>query len=285
MSHSLDFKDHRRELDSFKYVYAVISRRSKGLSIGVNLNTDTACNFSCVYCQVDRSSPRGSKDVNTEVLGQELNTLLTLVKSGDLWEVPPFNTAAPALRRVNDIAVAGDGEPTTCPQLQGALKVIADARKAHDLNEVDLLLLTNATRLQRPDVADALDQWHAVGGKIWAKLDAGSPDRYELVNASATPFRRVIENLQFAVARWRVVIQSMHIAWDGVDPSDEDVATFLETLSDVAQSGPIEAVQVYTIARQTASPRATYLSKQSLDRIAEKVGVLGLKVEVAYGVG
>ena len=35
--------------------YPVVSRRSKGISIGVNLNPDRVCNFDCIYCQVDRT--------------------------------------------------------------------------------------------------------------------------------------------------------------------------------------------------------------------------------------
>ena len=43
----LDFTDHRRDLGENRYVYAVVSRRAGGLSIGVNLNPDKVCNFDC----------------------------------------------------------------------------------------------------------------------------------------------------------------------------------------------------------------------------------------------
>jgi sulfatase maturation enzyme AslB (radical SAM superfamily) len=49
------FAHHPRDWRDNLYVYPVISRRSRGLSIGVNLNPDTACNFDCIYCQVDRT--------------------------------------------------------------------------------------------------------------------------------------------------------------------------------------------------------------------------------------
>ncbi len=51
------FTQHSRSWQSNRYVYPVISRRSKGLSIGVNLNPDKVCNFDCVYCCVDRTHP------------------------------------------------------------------------------------------------------------------------------------------------------------------------------------------------------------------------------------
>ena len=60
MARRLDFKDHRRDLGENRYVYAVVSRRARGLSIGVNLNPDKVCNFDCPYCQVDRTTPGAS---------------------------------------------------------------------------------------------------------------------------------------------------------------------------------------------------------------------------------
>ena len=50
-------QDHSRVFRDLIFVYPVISRRSQGLSIGVNLNPDKRCNFDCVYCEVDRRTP------------------------------------------------------------------------------------------------------------------------------------------------------------------------------------------------------------------------------------
>ena len=48
-------QDHTRHFTDFTFVYPVISRRSKGLSIGANLNPDKGCNFDCIYCEVARN--------------------------------------------------------------------------------------------------------------------------------------------------------------------------------------------------------------------------------------
>ena len=49
------FQTHSRSFEDNRFVYAVVSRRSGGVSIGVNLNPEKYCNFDCVYCQVDRT--------------------------------------------------------------------------------------------------------------------------------------------------------------------------------------------------------------------------------------
>src|ERR1041384_5902109 len=58
------FTQHSRSWRENRYVYPVVSRRSKGLSIGVNLNPDKVCNFDCIYCCVDRKTPPVWRDVD-----------------------------------------------------------------------------------------------------------------------------------------------------------------------------------------------------------------------------
>src|SRR5690349_20307833 len=108
-------QDHRRQFADNRYVYAVVSRRSKGVSVGINLNPDKICNFDCVYCQVDRTTPGGPGEVELPVLLAELEAVLDAVASGRLFEEERFRTTPETQRRLNDIAFSGDGEPTTCP--------------------------------------------------------------------------------------------------------------------------------------------------------------------------
>ena len=111
-------RDHRRSWGDFLYVYPVISRRSRGVSIGVNLNPDKVCNFDCVYCEVDRRAPPRARDVDFVVLERELRAMLECWKSGELFKDPPFSLAPPSARRLNDLAFSGDGEPTTFGRLR-----------------------------------------------------------------------------------------------------------------------------------------------------------------------
>ena len=66
------FGAHPRSWRQNHYVYPVLSRRSKGLSIGVNLNPDKICNFDCIYCQVDRTVPAARSKVELNQLEREL---------------------------------------------------------------------------------------------------------------------------------------------------------------------------------------------------------------------
>src|SRR6476620_3901132 len=73
-----------------RFVYAVISQRAHGLSIGINLNPDKCCNFDCAYCEVNRDLPGRDVVVDIDVLAAELDNLLTLTYAQRLREFPYF---------------------------------------------------------------------------------------------------------------------------------------------------------------------------------------------------
>src|SRR3989304_8265445 len=82
------YADHTRGWRGNAYIYPVISRRSGGLSIGINLNPDAACNFDCIYCQVDRTVEPRVRDVNVERLETELATMIELAGGGGVFAGP-----------------------------------------------------------------------------------------------------------------------------------------------------------------------------------------------------
>ena len=281
----LDFSDHSRELDSNRYVYAVVSRRVGGLSIGINLNPDKACNFACPYCQVDRRIPGGDRTIDLVVLEQELDDLLAMVADGSLWSHSPFDTTASEFRRVGDISFAGDGEPTAASEFADAISVVAQVRKRHGLESVRLSLLTNATLFQRPMVKDGLERLHAVGGEVWAKLDAGTEAWFHRVDGTKIPFQKVLDNLSLAAQEYGVVIQSMFHTFDGIGPTDNEIESWAVRLADVlASGGTIRHVQVYSVARRPAESNIGALEIERLEFIADHARELGLDVAVYPGV-
>lgn len=275
MARRLDFRDHRRELDENRYVYAVVSRRARGLSIGVNLNPDKACNFDCPYCQVDRTTPGGPSRVSVPDLAAELEDLLR--RSGDdLWAQPPFDTVAPDLRRVADIAFAGDGEPTTPPEFPAAARA---AREARDrlAPGVPLRLLTNATLLHKDRVRAALAEFD----ELWCKLDAGTEAYFHVVDGTRLPFRRVLDNLLLVARERPIVVQSLFLSIGGVGPDEAEIAAWVGRMGEiVAQGGRIDDVQVYTLARAPSDPRCGPLEAARLEAIAATARAAGLDAAV-----
>ncbi len=277
-------RDHRRTFEENLYVYAVVSRRSKGVSVGVNLNPDKVCNFDCVYCQVDRKTPPIVRDVDVPRLLDELECMIDLVVSGELFEMDRFRHTPATLRRLNDIAFSGDGEPTTCPEFLEIVRSVADLRMRRRLH-AKLVLITNATRFHHPPVREALAVLDANGGEIWAKLEAGTEDFYRRVERTTIPFRRVLDNITEAARIRPLVIQSLFMRLHGQPPPEEELLEYCNRLNEITRAGgKIQLVQIYTIARVPAEAYAAPLSAPEVDHIVELVRArAGLPAEAYYG--
>ncbi len=280
----LQHRDHSRQFEQNLYVYPVLARRSRGISIGINLNPDQVCNFDCVYCQVDRRTPPRVTDVDERQLLQELEATLALVLSGRLYRDQRFANVPDPLRRLNDIAFSGDGEPTTYPGFARIVQDVAAVKKRWKLEEIKLVLITNATMLHRPHVREALATLDASNGEIWAKLDAGTEDYYRTINRGKIPLRRVLANILTAARARPVVIQSLLLCWNGQGPTELAIQDYCRRLGQIVTAGgQISRVQLYTVARTPAVAKAEPLPTEELERIGEIVRCrVGVNVEVYH---
>jgi wyosine [tRNA(Phe)-imidazoG37] synthetase (radical SAM superfamily) len=268
------FRNHPHTYEDNRFVYVVVSRRSGGVSIGINLNPEKACNFDCVYCQVDRTV-RGRPAMRKSELPQlaeELHEMVRLVTSGELFQYPQFINTPQPLRRLNDIALSGDGEPTASPQFQAVIDICVAARLQSKLEEVKIVIISNATMFRRPNVKAALAMLDQNNGEIWGKLDAGTEAYYREIDRSDVPLADVIENLVDVSTLRPIVIQTLFMRLSGVGPSAEELQAYcgqLQTI--VARGGQIKLVQIHTVARAPAESFVTALDDGEVDAIVEFV--------------
>jgi wyosine [tRNA(Phe)-imidazoG37] synthetase (radical SAM superfamily) len=276
---------HERRWRTNLYVYPVVARRSGGISIGMNLNPDKACNFDCVYCQVDRRVAPAVRIVDLDRVRAELNGMLQAVADGSLYDAPPFDCLPPEGRGVRDIALSGDGEPTTCSEFPDAVRIAADARRQFGLEPVKLVLLTNAAYLAAPRVREALRVLDENNGEIWAKLDAGTEAYFRLVNRPNASFRVVLDNILDAARVRPIVIQTLWFAMRGQPPPQAEIEAYCGRLAGLLAAGAgLKRVQVCTIARSPAESFVSALTDAGLDAIAQFVRTrIGVPVEVYYG--
>ena len=266
------FADHTRHWCDYRYVYPVVSRRSRGLSIGINLNPDNACNFNCVYCCVDRSNDTGVHEVDLPRLSAELQGMLGLVQDGALWRHERFREVPANFRRLNDIAFSGNGEPTLAKAFLPAVREVIRLSQTTAEPPPKPILITNATLLHQRHVREAVDLLHAANGEVWAKLDAGDPNTYQQVNRPRCSMQRVLENLRDTGRRHRLVIQSMWMRLHELAPGPEQIDAFAQQLRALADAGcMIRAVQLYTVARQTTEPWVQALQLDEIQAIAKRL--------------
>lgn len=277
------FRQHQRTWQSNRYVYPVVSRRSGGVSLGVNLNPDKVCNFDCIYCSVDRKLPGDLPEINLAVLRIELAHMLNSVINNEIFSHPVFSGVTPPLRRLNDIAFSGDGEPTSCPSLSACVQIAADELALRHLTAVKIVLITNATLFHRPAVKSALELMDRTNGEIWAKLDAGTAEYYRLIDRTTVPFERILENIKVAAQARPIVIQTLFMRVHGMPPSPDEIIAYSGRLNAILKAGgKLKFVQIYTVARNPAEAFASPLPLTELQAIASHIQELlpTLPVEV-----
>lgn len=276
---------HPRQYEQNKFVYPVLSRRSRGISIGVNLNPDKVCNFDCIYCQVDRRSEATTKFVEMERLLSEVDEMLEYVSSGDIFQEERFASVPKHLQRLNDIAFSGDGEPTTYRNFDEIIQSVASLKNKHQLADVKMVLITNASMFHRDVVKLGLEILDANNGEVWAKLEAGTEEYFQLIDRTKIPFQRILDNISDAAQVRPLVIQSLFMKVHGEPPSSAEIDAFIERLNDIQTSGgQIKLVQVYTVARQPAESFVTPLSNQRVDEITRLVTEkTGIPADAYYG--
>ena len=276
---------HERRFAESRFVYPVLSRRSRGISVGINLNPDKVCNFDCVYCQVDRRIPGETRFVGLPELLRELEWTLRLAASGELYDVPKFAAVPQPLRRLNDMAFSGDGEPTTHRNFDEVVAACAAVKRRLGLSEVKMVLITNASMFHRPHVRRALELLDQNQGEIWAKLEAGTDAFFRRIDRTPIPLRQIVRNITDAARVRPLVIQSMFLRYEGEPPSREELEAFCERLNEIQRAGGrLSEVQVYTVARRPAEAIVSPLSDAEVDAIAALVRErTGIVASVYYG--
>ena len=275
----LSTTDHRRDYSGFRYVYPVVSRRAGGVSVGINLNPNNACNWACIYCQVPDLTRGGPPPIDLELLQTELQTLLTDIVRGTFLQ----EHVAEDSRRLMDIAFSGNGEPTSADEFPAAVDlVVALMRQLDLLPDLKLRLITNGSLMHREGVQTGIRTIGAAGGEVWFKVDRGTEDGIEHVNGIRLAPARTLANLETCAALADTWVQTCWFGIDGSPPSAAEELAYLDLITPVAQK--IKGVHLYGLARPSLQPDAARLQRlpaEALERLAGLLAGRGIAASVS----
>jgi wyosine [tRNA(Phe)-imidazoG37] synthetase (radical SAM superfamily) len=288
----LSHLDHRRDIVGMTYVYPVVSRRAGGVSVGINLNPNNACNWHCLYCQVPQLTRGSAPPIDLPLLEQELKALLEALIHGDFMakHVPD------GLRHIQDIALSGNGEPTSAREFPEVIECVARLRNQSGLN-APLRLITNGSLLHQPRVQEGIACLGHHHGEVWFKLDAGTRHGMQRINGADLDPAGVIERLSTCARLCDTWVQTCCITLDGQTPDATETDAWLEVLrqASLAEAGnhnPQEAasqhrligVHLYGLARPSMQEDAHRLGSAPrawMEALAARVRQLGLSVRVS----
>ncbi|HEX8988414.1 MAG TPA: radical SAM protein [Rhodocyclaceae bacterium] len=261
------------------YVYPVVSRRAGGVSVGINLNPNNACNWRCVYCQVPGLVRGGPPAIDLVLLEDELRGLLADICEGQFMaqRVPE------GLRTLADVAFSGNGEPTSAAEFPEAvaiaLRVLSGAGLA---GRVALRLITNGSLMDRAAVREGIALLGRGGGEVWFKVDAGSEAGMVRINGTRQKPATVLRRLNACAGLCRTWVQSCFFSVDGAPPAAADIDDYLALLEQASKR--IAGVHLYGLARPSQQPEAERLGRlpaEWLEGLADRIRDYGLTVKVS----
>ncbi|HUX30910.1 MAG TPA: radical SAM protein [Thiobacillus sp.] len=274
--------NHDRDSAGMTYVYPVVSRRAGGVSVGVNLNPNNACNWACVYCQVPGLTRGTAPEIDLAQLEAELRTMLADILHGDFMQ-----TRVPeGARRLNDIALSGNGEPTSARAFPQVIELIGRVMNDFDLvGKIKLVLITNGSLADRPRVQEGIGKMAALNGEVWFKFDSATAAGMRHVNQTRVSPDRQFERLAIAARLCPTWLQTCVFALDGKPLSEAEQAAYLAAVARIRQQSiPVRGVLLYGLARPSMQPQAGRLSALPagwLEAFAEKIRAAGLQVLVS----
>ena len=257
--------DHRQR-EKGVLVYPVYSRRSLGLSVGINLFPGgKRCSFDCPYCEVFPFS--GTAEFSPEQMEEDLRCVIRSALERD--------------EPVRDISFSGNGEPAQSPAFPEALKRAGRVR-TELVPGAKLVVITNGSFLLEEGLFSLLV--NAAAGPlaldIWLKLDAGTTGWYKKINCSALPFEKIVCKLKQFAAAAPLTIQTMLCAVDGEGPPGEDAQAWEGLIAELAaiagetggKGGGIRLIQIYGKARPAPEdPKALALPEAYLEERARSL--------------
>lgn len=276
----LSTDDHRRDSAGLLYVYPVVSRRAGGVSIGINLNTNNACNWACLYCQVDNLTRGGPPPIDLDRLEAEFAGFLEDALHGDFMQ----RQVPPEARRLMDVAFSGNGEPTSAPEFASAVeRVGAVLERFGQIGQLPIRLITNGSLLQRPDVQAGIRCLGELGGEVWFKIDRAEAADISEINGVPLLPGKIARHLEICAGLAPTWVQTCWFALDGKVPSAAARDAYCMLLKPL--SPQLAGVHLYGLARpsmQPAAPRLGRLSAADLALFAEEINKkTGIKVNIS----
>ena len=278
----LTIDDHRRDAAGLTYVYPVLSRRAGGLSIGINLNPNRACNWRCRYCQVEGLIRGRAPPINLTQLEEELDGFLAAVLQGDYLR----RHAPPGARTLVDIAFSGDGEPTSATAFAAIVQRVGEVMQRHGLiGRTGLTLISNGSLMHRPGVQAGLRTLAQWGGEVWFKVDSVTPRGLSTINGTRCTPEAQTERLLLSAGLCPTWIQTCLFAIDGAEPDDRERTAYLDWLRQLlAEHVPLRGVRLYGLARaprQADGASLSPLPAEWLQALGREIAAAGLTVQVS----
>ncbi len=226
------------------YVFGPVPSRRLGLSLGIDLIPVKTCTYDCLYCQVGRTT---EKTVQTNSFVPIHKVLDELKKRLEIFTP-------------DAITLSGSGEPTLYSEID---QVIASIRR---ITDTKIAILTNGSLFWREEVR------RRVSGAdiIMPTLTTAFEETFKTIHRPhpELSLNMIIEGLRRLRKTYNGQLFLEVFLLAGFNDSDKE----LEGLKRVINLISPERIQLNTVVRPPADPRAVSLDRKRLEEIRDFFG-------------
>jgi len=274
--------NHDRDIAGMTHVYPVVSRRARGVSVGINLNPNNACNWRCIYCQVPGLKRGGPPPIDLALLEDELRRMLEDVLRGDFMA----RAVPEGMRRLNDVALSGNGEPTSAGEFPAVVRLVGRVLADFGLaGEIKLVLITNGSLAGKDYVRAGIRAMAGINGEVWFKFDRATRSGLRRINDTETDPERHFQRLMTVAGLCRTWVQTCVFSLDGATPDEAEITAYLAMLRRARREIPgLAGILLYGLARPSLQPEASRLELVPtgwLEDLANRINALGLITRVS----
>lgn len=238
------------------YIYGPVPSRRLGLSLGISPIPPKTCNYSCIYCQLGRTSRMTN-------IRQDFFPLEDILEELDpfLLNSPPFDV----------VTIVGEGEPTLYLDLGALIKAIKERVK------VPVAVITNGALLYDPGLRSELME----ADLVLPSLDAWDEESFRAIHRphKRLSFSLVLEGLIRFSKEYQGQIWMETMLMEGIN----DGGPALAKLSAILKKIRHDRLYVNTPVRPPAEAGILPLSSKRMEEAAAFLGGTAIDLLASEG--
>ncbi len=220
-------------------------------------------------------------EMDFELLEKELRFFLNDVLQGDFYQRFEISQE---LRVIKDIAISGNGEPTSLVGFEKAIALIGEiATELGILPVANFVLITNGSLMHQNKVQLGLKRLHQYNGQVWFKLDSATETGRKQINNTDQSAQKALAGIISCAQLCKTKLQTCVLNYQGQGLIESEKTAYLELLKQIKNKTNISEVMLYTIARPSFQPEAvdiTKLDAQTMNEFASEIRQIGYQVSV-----
>ncbi|WP_392486410.1 radical SAM protein [Haloimpatiens sp. FM7315] len=232
-------------MEKYKYIFGPIPSRRLGLSLGVSTIPQKYCNYSCVYCQLGRTSHLTNDRKEFYSVLDILDEFKNYIKKSPKFDV---------------VTLVGEGEPT----LYSNLKELTLGIKK--ITSKPIALITNGSLLNNIDVQKDLEDIDI----LLPSLDAYDIDSFRKIHR---PYGKIHyeDTIQGLIDFSHIFKGQIWLEIMLLDELNDDAKSIIK-IKDIISKIKYTKIYINTVVRPPAEP---WVKKASKDAINMAVNILG----------